>query len=282
MRTWNRKLSQGFSLLEGAIVIAVIGVLIGGIVAGHSLMRAAELRSIATDAKRYMAAVVAFKDKYRGLPGDITNATAFWGAANANPNTCWITNSLKLSDPKRTCNGNGDKRLALFNRITLGPPVIIGAESARFWQQLTNAGLIAGRFPGVYTEGGASGPNVWFNPIPGVDVPASPVDSVGFFVGYVGTLSAFSGWFDGEYGNILWFARRYTSQACFGREVLTSAEASSIDEKFDDGKPGLGNVRAFASTTACAPCVTTTDAATAKYNPASEELSCVLMFPNAF
>ena len=79
---------SGFSLVELSIVLVILGLLTGGILAGQSLIRAAELRSVATESQRYMAALNSFRDKYFALPGDMANATAFWGAQNATPATC--------------------------------------------------------------------------------------------------------------------------------------------------------------------------------------------------
>lgn len=72
--------TRGFSLVELSIVLVILGLLTGGILAGQSLIRAAELRSYITDVQRYPAAVNAFKDKYFAYPGDMANATKFWGA----------------------------------------------------------------------------------------------------------------------------------------------------------------------------------------------------------
>jgi prepilin-type N-terminal cleavage/methylation domain-containing protein len=129
---------QGFSLLECAIALVIVGVLVGGVLAGKNLLRAAELRALGTQAKQYMAASSLFKTKYQALPGDMRDATAVWGAAHANPNTCLTTNSLTLVDPKKTCNGNRKIDLSLG-----------GGEFFRFWQHLANEGLIAGPFSGV-------------------------------------------------------------------------------------------------------------------------------------
>src|SRR5438552_4058186 len=72
---------QAFSLVELSIVLVILGLLVGGILSGQSLIRAAELRSVTTEFSRYLAAVQSFKDKYFALPGDMANATAFWGIA---------------------------------------------------------------------------------------------------------------------------------------------------------------------------------------------------------
>jgi prepilin-type N-terminal cleavage/methylation domain-containing protein len=47
----------GFTLIELSIVLTVIGLLIGGILMGRSLLHAAEVRSVYTDAQRYITAI---------------------------------------------------------------------------------------------------------------------------------------------------------------------------------------------------------------------------------
>ena len=69
----------GFSLLELSIVLVILGLLAGGVLSGKSLIRAAELRTIGTERDRFRTAMYAFRDKYFMLPGDISNATSFWG-----------------------------------------------------------------------------------------------------------------------------------------------------------------------------------------------------------
>ena len=84
---------RAFSLVELSIVLVILGLLTGGILAGQSLIRAAELRAVTTEYQRYVAAVQTFRDKYMALPGDMPNAIAFWGAAHATPATCQTTSS---------------------------------------------------------------------------------------------------------------------------------------------------------------------------------------------
>lgn len=68
-----------FSLVELSIVLVILGLLVGGVVAGQSLIRAAELRSVSTDYQRFLTATLTFRDKYFALPGDFTMASRVWG-----------------------------------------------------------------------------------------------------------------------------------------------------------------------------------------------------------
>jgi prepilin-type N-terminal cleavage/methylation domain-containing protein len=130
------KPNAGFSLVELSIVLVILGLLVGGVLTGKSLIRAAELRSVTTDQQRFVAAAQIFREKYQAFPGDMTNATAFWGTAAACPGTY-----LQPSTDATTCNGNGDGGV---RGDTTG-----SNESFRFWQQLANAGLIEGQYSGV-------------------------------------------------------------------------------------------------------------------------------------
>ncbi len=73
----------GFSLLELSIVLVIIGLLASGVMVGQSLVRGAELRSVMNDHNKILSATNAFRLKYNALPGDMRNATAFWGKDNA-------------------------------------------------------------------------------------------------------------------------------------------------------------------------------------------------------
>lgn len=98
---------NGFSLVELSIVLVILGLLTGGILAGQSLIRASELRSVGNDVGRFYTATQSFRDKYFALPGDMAIATQIWGTQDNTPGTCKTTPSTTIL----TCNGDGNGQI---------------------------------------------------------------------------------------------------------------------------------------------------------------------------
>ena len=258
---------SGFSLVELSIVLVILGLLTGGILAGQSLIRASELRAVISEFQKYQSAVNTFKDKYFALPGDMTNATSFWGLlggnATADDPTC---NAIAATDTK-TCNGNGNG-------------IIDAYDEARFWQHLANAGLIEGQYTGVY---GATGATLI---IPGTNMARSKLGSAAFWQPqWEGTHSGEATRFDSswQYGNSFFFSDWQTTW----KANLTPAEAWNMDKKLDDGIPYSGRIvntwGAFYSNSGEA-CTTATSSAdfTATYNLGASGKNCQAYFVNAF
>lgn len=78
------KQQRGFTLVEIAIVLVIIGLLLGGVLKGQEMMTNAKVRNLADQASGVKAAYFAFQDRYRALPGDYSQATNNITGAAAN------------------------------------------------------------------------------------------------------------------------------------------------------------------------------------------------------
>lgn len=75
---------RGFTLIEMSIVLVIIGLIVAGILTGQEMIKAATVRSQISQLEKLETAIYAFRDKYNGLPGDLANATTFFGTTDAN------------------------------------------------------------------------------------------------------------------------------------------------------------------------------------------------------
>ena len=95
----RHKYTKAFNLVELSIVIVIIGLIVAGVTAGASLVKSAKLRNIVSEVNQYKTALYAFKFQYNAMPGDISNATAYWGvtAHNGNRNGSIDTDNENLA-----------------------------------------------------------------------------------------------------------------------------------------------------------------------------------------
>src|SRR5882724_8938540 len=73
--TMNRNKNQGFTLIEIAIVLVIIGLLLGGVLKGQELITSARVRNLISQQDGVKAAFFGFQDRFRALPGDYAQAT---------------------------------------------------------------------------------------------------------------------------------------------------------------------------------------------------------------
>ena len=106
---------KGFTLVEIAIVLVIIGLLLGGVLKGQELINQAKVKNIANDVNGVGAAVYAYQDRYKALPGDDNGAKDRWSLTDAQ-------------------NGNRNGTL----------DTTTNDETKLFWLHLRKAGLIAG------------------------------------------------------------------------------------------------------------------------------------------
>jgi len=120
----RRQAQQGFTLIEIAIVLVIIGLLLGGVLKGQELITGARVRNLISQQDGIKAAYFGFLDRYRALPGDYAQATTNINGA--------------------TVNGNGNGQI---QNVAAGT----STEENAVWEHLSRAGFINGS----YTAGAA-------------------------------------------------------------------------------------------------------------------------------
>jgi len=116
------KKQQGFTLIEIAIVLVIIGLLLGGVLKGQELIQSARVRNLISQQDGTKAAYFGFLDRFRALPGDYSQA---------NPN---------IANVAAGSNGNNNGRI---ESITGGGTI---DEHIAAWEHLSKAGFINGSF----------------------------------------------------------------------------------------------------------------------------------------
>lgn len=130
-----KKPQQGFTLVEIAIVLIIIGLLLGGAIKGQELIANAEVKRIKDDYDKISAAMYAYRDRYAALPGDDNRAAARFGLGNGK-------------------NGSGNGQLAGGWNSTTN-----NNETRLFWLHLREADYLtqAGQDQPNHTYGGRIG-----------------------------------------------------------------------------------------------------------------------------
>jgi prepilin-type N-terminal cleavage/methylation domain-containing protein len=139
---------SGFTLVEIAIVLVIIGLLLGGILKGQEMITQAKIKNVISDFNGISSAQYAYQDRYRALPGDDLQAATRW------PTTVACGAAPVLG------NGTVDGTYNAAASATV--------ESTCYWQDLRLAGFVAGNglqqpqnaangLIGVQTGDGAAG-----------------------------------------------------------------------------------------------------------------------------
>ncbi len=81
MKFQHNKHQAGFSLIEIAIVLVIIGLLIGGVLKGQTLVKNSKIKRIATDTNAVQTAMNSYMDSYWALPGDDAGSATRWTTA---------------------------------------------------------------------------------------------------------------------------------------------------------------------------------------------------------
>ena len=115
----------GFTLVEIAIVLVIIGLLLGGILKGQEMITQAKIKNVIADFSGVSAAYHGYQDRYRAIPGDDPNAATRWAVA-----------------PVATAGDGHGVVGGLYN--TAADAAGAAGESRRWWDHLRRAGFVSG------------------------------------------------------------------------------------------------------------------------------------------
>ena len=114
-----QKKQKGFTLVEIAIVLVIVGLLIGGVLKGQEMITNAKLKRIESDNAGLAAAIFSYQDRYLQLPGDDNAADDRFdgfeavGDGNGSIDGHWLDTTVDL-------------------------------ETGKFWMMLRASGLVSG------------------------------------------------------------------------------------------------------------------------------------------
>ena len=206
------RVNNGFSLVELAVVIVVIGLLVAGATLGSGLMRQAELRAVLAESEKYSIAVEHFAQLYGKLPGDLPNATG----------------SNNFFDGNTT---NGDGNGQIDSATPSGTE-----ETFAAWDQLVLARYITGSYTGAADSSSAT---------IGTNVPASSnIAGAGFSLAWIaqpgeGAQDALGRYYAGNY---LILASDDDAGTVLTGGAIPPDDAFFIDDKADNAKANSGRI----------------------------------------
>ncbi len=162
------KTQQGFTLVEIAIVLVIIGLLLGGVLKGQEIITNAKVKNLENSVDGLAAAIYSYQDRYRAYPGDDIKANRF---PNLNGGSY---------------NGNGDGIIAGTFKTT-----DTSQEASKLWLHLRNSGLVPGdAVPSATDSAAYTNPRNAFGGVTGAATatsatpPATGVTTLGTYIGF--------------------------------------------------------------------------------------------------
>ena len=222
----RRHSHSGFTLIELSIVLVIIGLLVGGVLVGRDLIEAAKMRRQMTALEELDAAANTFKLKYGGIPGDLlySKCAAYGLPCDGNvPATYGFHNGDgRISDYDGSCGCHP----GLHNGICVSCSIAYFGEPNYFFLHLNAASLAAYSLSNDVNNLPNSAPRLTIGN--GYFLPSSSTfGKNGYFLG-MGTTST---------------ATHFLHvNAVDG--ALAPLQAKLLDEKFDNGSPEGGRIRA--------------------------------------
>jgi len=209
----RRASEQGFTLVELAIVLVIIGLIVGGVLVGQDMIQSAEIRSTISQIEEFNTAKNIFKDKYGQLPGDGTRLADFGFTAGDGTNG--------HSDGNGRIEGCGVAA------------TLLGCENALFWLNLSEANVVP--FAPDFTVTGAADEDTVAN---GTEILSGYLPEIsigsGNFV-HAHTLNGLNQYFISNITD----ASDMTAGANVG-DAMSPIQAENFDRKIDDGRPNTG------------------------------------------
>ncbi|MCX5855733.1 MAG: prepilin-type N-terminal cleavage/methylation domain-containing protein [Deltaproteobacteria bacterium] len=119
---------KGFTLVELAIVLVIIGIILAGIIKGQEMINNAKIKRVVSGQKEIAAAIYTYYDRYGKYPGDDNTAAARGGV--------WVG----------AVDGNGDGQIGgtAVTMFTCAAGTGGGVEACALWDHLRRANLIMG------------------------------------------------------------------------------------------------------------------------------------------
>jgi prepilin-type N-terminal cleavage/methylation domain-containing protein len=231
MTTGNNK--KGFTLVELAIVLVIIGLLVGGVLQGQELIKQAQIRSMMATINDFDTSVNTFRAKYDQLPGDFSKASNYGlnlsgGAVNV---------AAGMGSGAAVGDGDGNGFLAGGNAATA--VTNYSSEIANFWVHLSNTGLVKGAFnqPLAYACTAATGVGCNISTATGA-YPEVPIGSAAIALTDGSRLYYILGTSSGM--TIAAGTMQAAGAAGPIANNLTPEEAASLDNKLDNGLANSG------------------------------------------
>ncbi len=207
----------GFTLVEIAIVLVIIGLLLGGVLKGQELINSAKVKNFATDFRNIPLFIYGYQDKFKALPGDDVNATGRGFASTPG-----------VGNGNGVINGDWDSTSA-------------ADESVLFWQHVRLAGL-------------AAGPTAWLADPVVVGDPYVPKNADGGRIGIESGVSGFIGAQAAVAGPPAIAATpALTGSYVICSDGVLGKFAIQLDTTMDDGNTATGSMRTVNGTTSGTP-----------------------------
>lgn len=208
-----KKNQIGFTLVEIAIAMIIIGLLIGGTFGGMQIIEAAKVAKTSSDLKSFDAGGLIFKDSFGRLPGDLRDP------------------SIKLRNcttPPCSIGGNGDRKIGGdFDSSA----ITATSEQFVYWQHMLAADLISNVKPVSDLTFGEGQPD-------------SPLDSGGYRM--IGVSSIHGTVMQSKQKHVIWASENsdgtYSAAPGGAQDSIRCDQIRKLDRKMDDGHASRGRV----------------------------------------